>query len=136
MTLSHEKAMLLNPLQLAFIGDAVYALRIRLKALASGRNLRALHRITTSFVSAPAQAKAMAAITEGLTEREMELVRRGRNAHARHPAPRSATSAEYAAATGFETLIGYLYLTGQSDRIDALIAQIAKLQLPQEKSHA
>lgn len=136
MTLSHEKAMLLNPLQLAFIGDAVYALRIRLKALASGQNMRALHRITTSFVSAPAQARAVDAITETLTEREMELVRRGRNAHARHPAPRSATSAEYAAATGFETLIGYLYLTGQSDRIDALIAQIASLPLSQEKSHA
>ncbi|MDD4081252.1 MAG: ribonuclease III domain-containing protein [Eubacteriales bacterium] len=136
MTLSHRKALLLPPLQLAYIGDAVYGLRIKLKAVASGRGMHHLHRYTTGFVSATAQAKALDAITKNLTERESELVKRGRNAHARHPAPKSATSAEYSAATGFETLIGYLYLTGQKDRIDALIDLIDEGMNAQEKQNA
>lgn len=136
MTLSHQEAALLNPLQLAFIGDAVYALRIRLKAVSSGQGMRAVHRLTTAYVCAASQAKALAAIMGGLTEPELEQVKRGRNAHAHHPAPRSATSAEYAASTGFETLIGYLYLTGQSERIDELIARVETLMNAQESDHA
>ncbi len=136
MTLSQEKALLLNPLQLAFIGDAVYALRVRLKAVATGRGMHALHRFTTSYVSASAQSKALSVIAAELSDQELAMVKRGRNAHTRHPAPRSATSAEYAAATGFEALLGFLYLTGQSDRIDALIEQIQTHMDAQEKRRA
>ncbi|MDD2561452.1 MAG: ribonuclease III domain-containing protein [Eubacteriales bacterium] len=121
MILSQRKALMLPPLQLAYIGDAVYTLRIRLRAVALGLNMHQLHRYTTRYVSATAQAKALEALMEGLTDREMELVKRGRNTHARHSVPKSATSAEYAAATGLESLIGYLYLTGQKDRIDTLV---------------
>lgn len=121
MTLTDKEAQQLGPLKLAYIGDAVFELRIREKALVSGRNMQALHRMTTSFVCAPAQAKALTAIMEKLTEDELALVKRGRNAHARHAAPKSASCAEYAASTGFETLIGYLHLTGQTGRIEELV---------------
>lgn len=136
MILSQRQAFQLPPLQLAYIGDAVYALRIRLKAVALGRGMHLLHRYTTGFVSATAQAKALEALAGSLTDQEMTLVKRGRNTHARHPAPKSATSAEYAAATGFETLIGYLYLTGQKDRIDTLIDLIDDCMSAQERQDA
>ncbi len=136
MTLSHRETQLLPPLQLAYIGDAVYALRIRLKALETGRGMQHLHRFTTGFVNARAQAKALEAIVDSLTDRELALVKRGRNAHARHPGPRSATTAEYSAATGFEALIGYLYLTGQEERIDTLVEFIETRTNAQEAQNA
>jgi ribonuclease-3 family protein len=59
-----------------------------------------------------------------LDEEEKDIVRRGRNAHSRHQAPKSVSTAQYSASTGFEALIGYHYLTGQMDRINELLSRI------------
>lgn len=109
-----------SALQLAFIGDAVYNLVMRLDRLREGKGLRAMHVATTGKVNAVAQSKALESLEGILSLEEQEIVRRGRNAHPRHQAPRSASSAQYAASTGFEALIGYLYLSGQQSRLDEL----------------
>ena len=62
-----------------------------------------------------------------LNETEQEIVRRGRNAHAKHTVPRNQSAEEYAAATGFEALLGFLYLTGQNERIRELVNDIKEM---------
>jgi ribonuclease-3 family protein len=126
MILNQKEAMQLNSLQLAYIGDAAYELLIRKEALTSGCGMQALHQKTTSFVCAAGQARALESIMSSLTATEIDLVKRGRNAHAKHSAPRSASCAEYAAATGFEALIGYLQLTGNNERMAELLDMILK----------
>lgn len=118
----------LSALQLAFIGDAVYNLFMRLSALSNGGCVKKLHLGTTSRVNAVAQAQALSAIEPYLSQEEQAIVKRGRNAHARHSAPKSATLAQYCASTGFEALIGYLYLSGQDSRLDELFALIDQNQ--------
>ena len=115
-----------SALQLAYIGDSVYSLQMRLYALGKGIGPRLMHAITTGMVSAVAQAKALETIYDALSQEEKEIAKRGRNAHARHQAPKSASVAEYSSSTGLEALIGFLYLTGQSGRIDTLIETIVK----------
>jgi ribonuclease-3 family protein len=117
-----------SALQLAFIGDAVYNLVIRLNSLKEGKRLREMHLGTTGQVNAVAQAKALRLLEGELNEEELEIVRRGRNAHPKHQAPRCATSAQYSASTGFEALIGFHYLTGQTTRLDTLFSILQKPQ--------
>lgn len=111
-----DQARLLNPLQLAYIGDSVWDLLIRSRLIYRGRNVHNMHRDATSRVNAGAQAAALARIASLLTPEEEDIVRRGRNAHARHPAPKNQNPADYQSATGLEALIGFLYLTGQEAR--------------------
>ena len=122
LPLSESEAQSLNALKLAYIGDAVYSLFARLETLEGGTGVRGMHLSATSKVNASAQAETLAKISGQLTQMEQDIVKRGRNAHPRHPAPRSASSSDYSASTGFEALMGYLYLTGRMDRIDALMA--------------
>lgn len=110
----------MSPLQLAYVGDSVYDLMVRTHLLKADRKLRVLHHDATCLVNAAAQARALAAITGQLTEEEADLVRRGKNAHARHQAPRSATTADYSASTALEALFGYLYISRQEERLRAL----------------
>lgn len=117
-----------SALQLAFIGDAVYNLVIRLNSLKEGKGLRSMHLGTTRRVNAVAQAQALMLLDDLLTEEERDIVRRGRNAHPRHAAPKSATSAQYSASTGFEALIGYHYLTGQTERLNTLFDHLSAQQ--------
>lgn len=126
MMLSVSKADAWNysALQLAYIGDSVYSLLMRLDALRQGVGPRLMHTKTTGMVNAVAQAKALDLIQELLNEEEKEIARRGRNAHARHQTPKSASGAEYSSSTGFEALIGFLYLTGQTERINTLVETI------------
>lgn len=129
-----SQARNLSALQMAFIGDAVYNLAIRLQSLREGKNLQAMHLGTTRRVNAVAQAEALNRISGHLNDEEMEIVRRGRNAHARHSAPRSATSAQYSASTGFEALIGYHYLTGQHSRLNELLSILSQPQAPKQET--
>lgn len=117
------KARMLNPLQLAYIGDTVWDLLIRSRLIYQGRNVRNMHRDATACVNARAQAKAAQCIEEALTEAEADVFRRGRNAHAHHAAPKNQDVADYRAATGLEALVGYLYLTGQEERLLHLFKQ-------------
>jgi len=115
--MAEEAARLLSPLQLAYLGDTVWELLIRSRLLYLGRNVRHMHQEAVAGVNAQAQAEALSRLTGMLTEAEEDIVRRGRNAHARHPAPRHQDPADYRAATALEALIGYLYVTGQEERL-------------------
>lgn len=107
---------------LAFLGDAVYELLLRDYVLsrAAGR-AEALHKEAIGFANAGFQAQAAERLLPLLTEEELGVYKRGRNAHLSHT-PKNKTEAEYHKATGFEALFGWLYLKGKSDRLQALFA--------------
>lgn len=111
----------LNPLQLAYIGDTIHDLYVRSMLLSRGMAVGAMHRQAVRMVSAYAQARMLEAIEPEMTEAEADIARRGRNSQAKHAAPKNADPADYAHATGLEALWGYLYLTGQQQRLDELI---------------
>lgn len=120
LTAADARAM--NPLQLAYLGDTLHDLYVRSRLLAHRASVGAMHRQAVRMVSAGAQAAMLDAIAPLLTEEEADVARRGRNAQAKHPAPRHADAADYAHATGLEALWGYLYLCGRTDRLLALMA--------------
>lgn len=112
----------LSPLSLAFVGDGVYDLFVRETLVcAANRPLKDLNRLKVEQVRCQAQAKLMQTIEPLLTEEEAAVYRRGRNAHTGHT-PKNATNADYHAATGFEALLGYLYLCGRIERIRELVS--------------
>jgi len=115
--MTEETARLLNPLQLAYIGDTVWDLLVRTRLLYRGRNLRHMHQEAVAHVNAAAQAAALRRLEGVTTEQENDILRRGRNAHARHPVPKNQDPGDYSAATALEALIGYLYVTGQEERL-------------------
>ena len=107
-------------LGLAHVGDGVYELLCRTYLCTQGdQTVLKLHKDTVNMVKAPAQAKYMDKLLPHLTEEELAFYRRGKNAHT-HAAPKSATRAEYAKATGLEALLGALYLQGRTDRLNEL----------------
>ena len=107
-------------LGLAHIGDGVYELLCRSYLVnQGGKTVLKLHNATVELVKAPAQAKFVDKILPQLTEEEIAYFRRGKNAHT-HAAPKAASRAEYAKATGLETLFGALYLLGRTDRLNEL----------------
>ena len=110
-----------NPLQMAYIGDTVHDLYVRSLLMAKGATVGKMHKQATRMVSAAAQAKMLSAIEMELSEAEADAARRGRNAQAKHAAPKNADPADYAHATGLEALWGYLYLTGQTARLNTLV---------------
>ena len=122
--MDQQEAEQLNPLQLAYIGDVVWELVIRDHLIHRKLNVHHMHRDCIALVNAGAQAEAFRAVLPSLTEVEAEIARRGRNAHAKHPAPNHQRPEDYAAATGFEALMGYLYLTRQEERILELARMI------------
>ncbi len=107
-----------NMLTLAYLGDAVYSLRVR-EYLVLNYDLKpnALNKKANAVVCAKAQAEALSLIRDELSEREADIVRRTRNSHLNTVA-KNSTLAEYSQATQFEALIGYWYLEGEIDRID------------------
>ena len=111
---------MLSPLQLAYVGDSVHALLARTWLVQKNWLVRDMHRAANEAVSAVSQAQELQRVMPLLTEAETAVVRRGRNAHPHHGAPKSASVGEYAEATGLEALLGYLYLTGQTDRLAVL----------------
>ena len=125
--MEQQEALQLNALQLAYIGDSVWELIVRYKLIMKRYNVRHMHKECVSMVNAHSQAVILQKIQEELNETESEIVRRGRNAHAKHSAPRNQDPDEYAASTGFEALFGYLYLTGQNDRINTLVSIIKEV---------
>lgn len=112
-----------SPLTLAYMGDGIYELIIRTLLVKQG-NAQAskLHRKASSLVKASAQAAMIQALKEELTEEEFAVFKRGRNAHSGTMA-KNATMSDYRKATGFEALMGYLYLKGDWERMFYLIKQ-------------
>lgn len=111
----------LNPLQMAYLGDTLHDLYVRSMLVSRKMSVGAMHKQAVRMVSAAAQARMLEAIEPELTEQEADITRRGRNAQAKHAAPKHADPADYAHATGLEALWGYLYVTKQTDRLDTLI---------------
>ena len=111
----------LNPLQMAYVGDTVHDLYVRSMLLSRGMTVGRMHRQAVRMVSAGAQARMLERIEPELTQEEADIARRGRNSQAKHAAPRHADPADYAHATALEALWGYLYLSGQTQRLDELM---------------
>lgn len=106
-----------SPLTIAFLGDAVYELVIRTLVVGKGNTSPAkLHKTSSSFEKAAAQSALLDRIEEELTDDEMDFVRRGRNSKPRTMA-KNASTKDYLKATGLETLIGYLYIKGDEERL-------------------
>lgn len=110
-----------SPLTLAYIGDAIFELVVR-TVLVERKNTQPekLHKAATKIVKAETQALMIEALKEDLTEEELAVFKRGRNAKAVTRA-KNATMSEYRRATGFEALMGYLYLKGETERMIELI---------------
>lgn len=110
-----------SPLTLAYVGDAVYDLIIRTLVVEhANQSPNNLHKIAVKYVSAKAQCMVVEAIAPMLTEEEESYYRRGKNGKP-HSTAKNATVAEYHRATGFEALIGFLYLSGRNERMLELI---------------
>ncbi len=114
----------LSNLGMAHLGDGVYELMVRSHLCLSGRSTnKGLHKAAVGYVSAPAQAAAVKVVLPLLTPEEAEVFRRGRNASP-HTVPAHASREDYAAATALETLFGWLWLQGETDRLNGLFAAI------------
>ena len=120
------KPELLSPLSLAYIGDAVYELYVRTHIM-KNENLpvNKLHKTATGYVKAKAQSDIVHYLESMLTENELAVYKRGRNAHS-HTSAKNAHIVDYRHATGFEALIGYLYLSKNDERLDFLLCESVK----------
>lgn len=118
--LPNEKARLLSPLELAFVGDSVHTLLTRVRIADRTRRPNDLHRLSAEEVNASAQADQLARILPHLTDEEADIVRRGRNARPHHAAPHAFSPDLYRASTALEALYGYLFLTGSDERLSYL----------------
>ena len=116
-----KDVQMLSPLVWAYVGDAVYELYIRTNLVnESNAKPHKLHVESIKYVKAAAQAENLRKIDEILTEDEKDVVRRGRNVQNHHVA-KNASVADYAHATAFEALIGFLYLTKQDERLHEIL---------------
>lgn len=107
-----------SPLSLAFVGDAVYEQFVRSKVIEENPDMPAskLYKETVKRVRAHAQSVSMNTVCDMLSEDELEMYKRGRNAKS-VTTPKNADITEYRRATGLETLVGYVYMTGDEDRL-------------------
>ena len=119
MIFSFEHGTLPASLELAYLGDALYDLYVREHLIARGGRVRVLHREAIHLVCAHAQSEALKRVEDMLTEAEADVVRRARNA--KQSPPRNADPGEYHRATALEALVGYLYVTAQRDRMNAIL---------------
>ncbi|MBR5009624.1 MAG: ribonuclease III [Clostridia bacterium] len=115
-----QHGQLPGSLELAFVGDAVYHLYVRSRLVMSSGKLNQLNRDSANMVNAHAQSESLAKIEGMLTKAEALIVRSAKNT--RQTGPKHQTHRDYCRATGFEALLGYLYLTKQTDRLDQILA--------------
>ncbi len=124
-----EDVLQFSPLVWAYMGDAVYEMHIREYMINQGLCKNGiLHKKSIKFVSAKAQCEILKKIEEILSEEELDIVRRGRNSNP-HSTAKNADIVEYKYATGFEALVGFLYLTGQKERLDELLKICVEVKL-------
>lgn len=110
----------LSPLSLAFIGDTVFDLFVREMLLCdANRPVKKLHNCAAKLVNAKAQAKIAEALADKFTEQELDVFKRGRNAHTNHIA-KNASNRDYHYATGLEAVFGFVYLNGDTERLREL----------------
>ena len=119
--LTKEQLATYSPLVLAYLGDGTYELFVRAMLVEKNNEpVQKLHKKATHYVKAAAQSRIMEVIEPLLTEEELAVFKRGRNAKS-HTMPKNADMAEYRRATGFEALIGYLYLKQDTKRMTELM---------------
>ena len=118
-----KKPSLLSPLVLAYVGDSVYEVYVRTRLIAENPDLPAhkLHVLATGYVKAHAQSISMGALEGLLSFEEESIYKRGRNAKS-PTVPKHAEIADYRRATGFEALVGWLFLDGQTDRLNEIMS--------------
>lgn len=127
--LTPQEIKMLSPLGLAYIGDGIYELMTRERVVSRGNMpVAKLHTETVSIVCAAAQSDAVAVILDGLTEEELAVYKRGRNANGSH-VPKNADPAQYRRATGLEALFGYLHLNERHERVEELYERIYEAAL-------
>lgn len=114
---------MMSPLQLAYVGDAVFELLVRTAILSRDVNVNKLHKEATKYVKANAQAESVLKLEGLLTDEEKSFIRRGRNTKI-SSSPKNADLKDYKYATGFECLMGYLYLSGNNNRLIELFEHI------------
>ena len=118
--LTPDELRAISAIGLAHMGDAVYETLVRTWLCVHGKATgKELHRTTIALVCAQKQAERAQRVLPQLTEEELAVYKRGRNANV-HAMPRSATPAQYHAATGLECLMGWLYLRGDKERAEQL----------------
>lgn len=123
-TVTCDKARNLSPVTLAFVGDAVYSLYVRERlVLSTDYGTGELQKLTSQEVSAHGQSVLLEQLIPLFTEEELAIFKRGRNAK-KSTKSKNASVAEYNRSTGFEAVLGYLYLTGQYKRIDQLLDSV------------
>ena len=112
---------LMSPLVWAYVGDSVYEVFIRTHLVETTKlKPHKLHIEAIKYVKAKAQAEMLGKLQDILTDKEKEIVRRTRNTE-NHHVPKNANGADYMYATAFEGLIGYLYLSGQAERLNEIL---------------
>ena len=117
----------INVKTLAYIGDVVYELYIREHVISNSREqVNKLHKKTIKYVSAKAQARIVAEIDNELSDEEKDIIRRGRNAEA-NTVPKNTDVVTYKIATGFEALVGFLYLEKRIERLEYIIDRSIKI---------
>ncbi len=122
-----NKVKQMNPLVLAFVGDGVETLYVRSKvALSCGEKASALHKKASAEVNAHAQSEQAERILPHLTEEESEIYHRARNSKSRHHAKNFSVT-DYRRASGLEAVIGYLYLIGETERLQELFEMMEKV---------
>lgn len=124
--LTPDELRAISAIGLAHMGDAVYETLVRTWLCVHGKATgKELHRATIALVCAQKQAELAQRVLPQLTEEELAVYKRGRNANV-HAMPRSATPAQYHAATGLECLMGWLYLRGDKERAEQLFHAMMK----------
>ena len=129
MIFNFEHNTLPGSLELAYLGDSLYDLYVREHLIAKGGRVRAMHREAIALVCAHAQSEALLRIADRLTGAEADVVRRARNT--RQSPPKNADPGEYHRATALEALIGWLYVTGRQERMNALLALALPFDAPE-----
>ncbi len=130
------QAAQLNPVALAFVGDTVYSLYVRERLALSGcGKVSQLQRVAAQIVSAKGQSEFLDKLLPLFTEEEADVFRRGKNAK-KGTKSKSASSLEYNRSTGFEAVLGYLYLIGEEDRIRELlsVSDVESFALQEERT--
>lgn len=126
MNLSEDAVFSMDALTLAYMGDVCWSFFLRERLIRTGIcKVQILHTLAAEMVSAKVQSRILFDLSDWLTDRECKVAKRARNAQS--AVPKSATVAEYREATAFEALLGYLYLSGQSDRLSLLMERALDL---------
>ena len=125
--LSEEAVRMMNPVKLDYIGDAVFELYVRTYVINTNKGyVKDLNKDAVKFVSAVGQSKVARNLDKIISEEEMAILKRGRNQKSLS-APKNTSIGDYKYATGFESLLGYLFLMGDMERIRTIITEAIKI---------